>query len=137
MTAGFPAAAALAACGVDPAAVRKIMPHVDPAAVPVRPAPPWLYRLWLPGIAGMAMPWAIYLHPAIYGDARTGQGPLIIHELMHVEQWRRHGTIGFLRRYLGDYLLNRWGGARHRAAYEAIAAEEEARAAAAYLVGST
>jgi hypothetical protein len=137
MVAGFPAAAALASCGVDAAAVRRIMPHVDPAAVPVKPAPVWLLRLWLPGIVGMAMPWGIYLHPGIYSDARSGQGPLIIHELMHVEQWRRHGTIGFLRRYLGDYLRNRFAGAGHHAAYEAIAAEAEARSAAAHLVGSS
>ena len=52
---------------------------------------------------------------------------LLAHELVHVEQWRTHGALGFLRGYLGDYLRARRAGLAHWAAYRAIAFEAEAR----------
>ncbi|MEP6626037.1 MAG: DUF4157 domain-containing protein [Acidimicrobiia bacterium] len=52
---------------------------------------------------------------------------LIAHELVHVEQWRRQGRIGFLRAYLGDYVRGRRAGLGHWDAYRAIRAEAEAR----------
>lgn len=52
---------------------------------------------------------------------------LILHELVHVEQWRRHGLVGFLLRYLGDYLRNLSRGAGRRDAYMAIGLERDAR----------
>ena len=52
---------------------------------------------------------------------------LLAHELVHVEQWRVHGAVGFLRTYLGDYLRARRAGLGHWAAYRAIAFEAEAR----------
>lgn len=56
---------------------------------------------------------------------------LIAHELVHVEQWRDQGRIGFLVRYLTAYLVSRGRGAAHGAAYLAIPAEQEARERAA------
>ena len=55
---------------------------------------------------------------------------LLVHELTHVRQWRERGPVGFLVRYWGDYLRGRLRGETHRAAYEAIPAEVEARATA-------
>ena len=52
---------------------------------------------------------------------------LLAHELVHVEQWRTHGAIRFLRAYLGDYVRGRRAGLRHWPAYRAIAFESEAR----------
>jgi hypothetical protein len=43
-----------------------------------------------------------------------------------VEQWARLGTIGFLGRYLGAYLLWRLRGHGHRSAYRRIPLEIEA-----------
>jgi hypothetical protein len=52
---------------------------------------------------------------------------LIGHELVHVEQWRRHGAIRFLTEYLGAYVRARRAGVDHWTAYRAIPFEEEAR----------
>jgi hypothetical protein len=51
---------------------------------------------------------------------------LLRHELVHVRQWRTHGIVGFLRRYLGAYL--RWRSRRypHWGAYRRIPLEIEA-----------
>jgi hypothetical protein len=51
---------------------------------------------------------------------------LLRHERVHVEQWRRYGVIGFLRRYLGSYLRWRVRGHRHWDAYRRIPLEVEA-----------
>ncbi len=51
---------------------------------------------------------------------------LIHHELVHVRQWRRHGAVGFLVRYVGSYLTWRARGYPHAAAYRRIPFEVEA-----------
>jgi hypothetical protein len=51
---------------------------------------------------------------------------LLRHELVHVRQWRRHGAIGFLARYLGAYALGRFRRKGHRGAYLRIPLEIEA-----------
>jgi hypothetical protein len=56
-----------------------------------------------------------------------GNAGLIGHELVHVEQWRRRGIVGFLRGYLGAYLRARRAGLGHWDAYRAIPFEAEAR----------
>jgi hypothetical protein len=47
-----------------------------------------------------------------------------------VRQWRELGAARFLARYLGAYARGRWRGLGHRAAYEVIPLEAEARAVA-------
>lgn len=61
----------------------------------------------------------------------AGSARLMRHEEEHVRQWRAHGPVGFLRRYLGAYLSARWRGHPHLAAYRLIPFEMEAEAAAA------
>jgi hypothetical protein len=51
---------------------------------------------------------------------------LLRHELVHVEQWRRHGAVGFLVRYLGPYGRARLRRYPHWAAYRRIPFEIEA-----------
>ena len=51
---------------------------------------------------------------------------LLRHELEHVEQYRRHGVAGFLRRYLAAYLRGRLRGYGHWGAYRRIAFEAAA-----------
>jgi len=51
---------------------------------------------------------------------------LIRHELVHVRQWRRHGVIGFLARYLTAYVRWRLLRKGHRGAYLRIPLEVEA-----------
>ena len=51
---------------------------------------------------------------------------LLAHEAAHVEQWRRLGVVGFLRRYLGSYVGFRLRGYGHWGAYRRIPLEVEA-----------
>jgi hypothetical protein len=60
----------------------------------------------------------------------AGSEPLLRHEGVHVEQWRRLGVVGFTARYVGAYLALRLRGYRHRAAYLRIPLEVEARVVA-------
>jgi hypothetical protein len=79
---------------------------------------PWL----TPGVAGMTLGrWVLVRRGHEHDDG------LLAHELVHVRQWRELGALRFLWRYLGAYGRGRRRGLGHRAAYEAIPQEEEAR----------
>ena len=52
---------------------------------------------------------------------------LIAHELVHVRQFAEMGVIGFLSRYLTEYVSGLIRYRSHRAAYENISFEIEAR----------
>ena len=62
---------------------------------------------------------------------------LLRHELVHVRQWRRYGVIGFLRRYLGAYVVWRLRRKGHRGAYVRIPFEVEADWLARRMVAAT
>ena len=101
----------------------------DVDAVPIRPAPRWMRRLWRGPVAAMTLPWAIYVDRE---QLRTGDiGALVLHELVHVRQWNRLGPTRFLRLYLTDYIRGRRSGLGHEAAYRDIRFEKEARVAVA------
>jgi hypothetical protein len=76
----------------------------------------------------MALPWGVYLAPDVLQRPLADLGPLIVHELTHIEQWRKLGPLGWARSYLGDYFSGRRRGLRHHAAYRAVGLEAEARA---------
>lgn len=123
----FSAAEAVHAAGIDRDRLGATVPSVDPSRVPVWRAG-WLLRvLWPKGISAMALPWGIYLAPHVLEWPLADLGPLIVHELTHIEQWRRLGRIGWTRSYLGDYLGGRRSGMRHHDAYRAVGLEVEAR----------
>ncbi len=74
------------------------------------------------GVAAMTLGrWILVRRP------HRGDVGLLGHELVHVRQWREHGALRFLGRYLGAYLRLRASGLRHAAAYDAIPFEREAR----------
>lgn len=80
-------------------------------------------------MAAMTLPWAIYVDRE---QLRAGDiGALVLHELVHVRQWKRLGIARFLRIYLTDYLRGRRSGLDHQAAYRNIRFEKEARVAVA------
>ena len=56
----------------------------------------------------------------------AGNERLLRHELVHVDQWRRLGVLGFVRRYLWAYLRWRVHGYCHLDAYRRIPLEVEA-----------
>ena len=78
-----------------------------------------------PGVAGMTLGRWILVRRGHEHDRE-----LIAHELVHVRQWRELGAVRFLALYLGTYARGRWRGLGHKAAYEAIPLEAEARAIA-------
>lgn len=70
---------------------------------------------------------AITLGPLVSVRARWADDErLARHEAEHVRQWRRHGVVGFLVRYLGAYLRLRLALHPHWAAYRRIPLEVEA-----------
>ncbi len=74
-----------------------------------------------PGAAAITIGPLVSLRRRAAGDER-----LLRHELVHVEQWRRHGLAGFLVRYLGAYVVWRLRGHAHWDAYRRIPFEVEA-----------
>ena len=128
--------AALDLLGVDHALLGDVMPRVDPYRVRLRVAPAWFLVLWARGIAAITTPWGVYVHPSV--EARFGSVPadrslglLMVHELMHVEQLARLGTLRHTARYLADYLRGRLNRRGHWQAYREVQLEVEARAATA------
>lgn len=131
----FSAAEALAAAEVDQDRVAAALPRTDPSRVPVW-AGARLFRLfWAKGITAVAMPWGIYVHPVRLEEGAASLGPLIVHELAHIEQWRRLGPLGWARAYLGDYWRGRRAGLGHHPAYREIGLEVEARDVSARICG--
>jgi hypothetical protein len=131
-----PADELLFATGFDPSDLAGPMPRVDASRVTVKVASPLFRRFWAKGIAAVSLPTGIYVQPAVMERLRTGADPersgrLIVHELMHLEQWRRLGALRHVTQYLGDYLRGRWKRLGHWEAYRAIRLEVEARQVAA------
>lgn len=74
-----------------------------------------------PGAAAITIGAVISVRRRAAGNER-----LLRHELVHVEQWRRFGVLGFLWRYVGAYLGWRLRGHAHWDAYRRIPFEVEA-----------
>lgn len=133
-----PADDILRAAGIDPDILLPLMPLVDPALVKVRVASPLFRRFWVKGIAAIALPNGVFVQPSVMERFRAGAeserwGRLIVHELMHIQQWRRLGAFRHITQYVGDYLRNRFRGHGHWESYREIRLEVEAREAAAVI----
>jgi hypothetical protein len=95
--------------------------------VAVRVVPWWLERVWGSGVEAIALPPVIFASTEAFERISKGDAAdLLVHESVHIDQWRRHGAVGFLTRYLGDYARGRAVGLPHRTAYRAIRFEREA-----------
>ncbi len=137
--AGITAGDALVAAGVDVAAVRRELPAVEPYAVTVRPASRLFQRFWATRIGAVAMPWAIYVRPSVLERIEAAaeperDGPLIVHELTHLQQFRRLGAFRHLTQYVRDYIRGRRRGLGHWEGYRQIRLEVEAREVASRFV---
>ena len=84
-----------------------------------------MIRAWRGPVAAMALPRAIYVRPDRLADPALG--PLLVHELVHIRQWRSLGVVGFLIRYIREYHAGRRQGMNHWQAYQHISLEVEAR----------
>jgi hypothetical protein len=111
-----------------------IAPAVDVERLLVREARPWFERFVLRRVEAIALPYVVYVRRRSYTRPRHQITSLIIHEVVHVSQWREEGYFRFARRYLGDYLRGRLRGMSHGDAYRAIGYEVEARALTARLL---
>jgi len=95
--------------------------------VRIEVAPRWMTKAWASGVRAMTVPRRIYVSGEAYADIAAGRAArLLRHEAVHVDQWRRHGAVGFLGKYLGGYLRGRAAGLPHAVAYRAIPFEREA-----------
>lgn len=115
------AAAVLEACGEVSCPV-----PIDPVSVQVSSVPWWVRIWWRGPFEAITLPWAVYLrHEALQSPENLRN--LMVHELVHVEQWRHLGVRRFLTRYVGEYLRARRSGLDHMSAYRDISLEVEAR----------
>jgi len=84
------------------------------------------YWLWVggpvpPGAAAVTIGRVVVVRAGAVDDE-----VLLRHEAEHVAQYRAHGFLGFLVRYLADYARWRVRGYSHWAAYRRVAFEVEA-----------
>ncbi len=113
--------------GRDSPAFRATILPIRPEEVKVLVVPFRLGFLWPRWVAALATPWAVFVQGDVLGRQPEPLAKLIRHELVHVRQWKSHGTVGFLYRYLADYARGRMRRLGHRDAYRSIALEVEAR----------
>jgi hypothetical protein len=130
----------LASVDLDEDLVRSVLRRVRPEHVKIRVGPVWFRPFWGRRIAAIALPWGVYVRPAVMERLRTGSEPmrnarLIVHELVHVEQWRRFGGVRLIARYSVDYVRGLARTRSHWKAYRAVRTEVEARAAARLVIG--
>lgn len=107
--------------------LRDAVRPVYPREVKVYPAPISMRRVWNRDTGAMTIGNRIFVRPDLLGTPGEALEDLIVHELVHVRQWRQERTLGFLASYARQYLMARLWGARHHVAYMSIAAEVEAR----------
>ena len=129
---GFPPSVVARLGGADPVELANRVGIGDIDKVALQPAPRWIVRVWRGDVAAMTLPWAIYVRQDVLGGDSERLARLVNHELVHVRQWQELGTLGFLRRYLSDYLRGRRKGLGHNQAYLAISLEREAREVGGY-----
>ena len=121
------AAEALDASGLDITDLDEFIRPVRPEQVTLRVAPSVMRGVWGRGIQAMTLGNTVYVHPAVLAGPPRALGLLVIHELVHVRQWRKRGVFSFLGKYGADYLRGRLQKLGHRGAYRQIENEVEAR----------
>jgi hypothetical protein len=84
------------------------------------------YRVWVGGPVPKGADAITIGGTVIVREGREHSPYLLRHEAVHVRQWRRHGALGFLVRYLSSYVIWRVRRKGHRGAYLRIPLEVEA-----------
>jgi len=88
--------------------------------------PLWLRPLVGRRVAGLTLGRRVYLDTSVVDLPADRAVAILHHEITHVNQYRRVGTVPFLVRYLVEYLRNRFRGMSADAAYREISFEKEA-----------
>lgn len=83
--------------------------------------------------SGITLGSRVYIRAQLFDRHGRVTMDLLAHELAHVVQFMRDGTLPFLQRYLWDYTCGRFRGLGDLEAYLAIPYEIEARRVAAAL----
>jgi hypothetical protein len=84
------------------------------------------YRLWIGGPVPKGSDGITLGSTVIVRSGHEDSAHLLLHEQVHVRQWRRYGVVGFGARYLGAYSVWRFRRKGHRGAYLRIPLEIEA-----------
>lgn len=113
--------------GYDTEALRVRIAPVDPDEINVWPASRHFRRFWRKGISGVTHGALVFIDPDVMRGDRDRLARLVIHELVHVRQYRAAGYLRFVTSYLKEYWLARFGGKAPRDAYRDISHEREAR----------
>jgi hypothetical protein len=119
-------AADLLGAAAIPELLDRILP-VRADQVMVYPAPTSMRRVWNKDTGAMTIGNRVFVRPDLLKRPGPDLEDLMVHELVHVRQWRNQRVVGFLTSYARQYLMARFWGARHHVAYMSIAAEVEAR----------
>ena len=91
------------------------------------------YNHWLPKLFKAG---AVTIGNTIYYAINNPPLWLRVHEEVHVVQYDEHGVLGYLFKYVSDYIKNRFKGMKHQEAYRNIPFEIEAFAAQAKIPNS-
>lgn len=113
--------------GYDTDALRVRIAPVDPDQINVWPASRLFRRLWRQGIRGVTHGRFVFVDPDMMRGDRERLARLVIHELIHVRQYRAAGYVRFVTSYLEEYWIGRLGGKSPGEAYRDISHEREAR----------
>lgn len=113
--------------GLDTPDLRVTMTPIDPDRVNVWPASRWMMLFWRKGISGMTIRNWVFVDPSLLTGDPKRLARLVIHELVHVRQYRDQGYVPFTVRYVYEYLAGLVAGKGIRESYLDIAAEREAR----------
>ena len=101
----------------------------------IEPMPGWMRRILHPRVEAITLGSRVFVRPDRLDALAAGADPrLLAHELIHVEQWRQHGVVAFLVRYLTDYVRLRSVGCDHDTAYRHIGYEWAAYSSASRIV---
>lgn len=122
--------------GYDGDVLRVRLAPVDPDEINVYPAARALRMFWRPRIKGVTHWKWVFVEPDFMRGDRDKLARLVIHELVHVRQYRDVGYMRFTIRYLFEYSRGRLRGKKPRQAYLDIGAEVEARETTKRIVSS-
>ena len=84
------------------------------------------FRVWVGGPVPRGADAITICRTVIVRTGREHSPYLLLHEAVHVRQWRRYRVIGFVARYLSSYVAWRVRRKGHRGAYLRIPLEIEA-----------
>lgn len=117
----------LRASGYDTDALRVRIAPVNPDYINIWPASRVFRRFWRRGIRGVTYGSLVFVDKDVMRGDPEHLARLVIHELIHVRQFRSAGHLRFVMAYLKDYWTGRLGGKSPSEAYRDISYEREAR----------